>query len=280
VGNLVTCVCFQTNGSDVFSLLGLRMLSSHTFSSGFPNSRTSNSRYELLRDFQLLFCCVRLNSLANPDRSNGCRVLRSISNGSDRFFSCALLPCCLLDVMTFQRSRFICSLNGRLLCLLFGLYHVHENADPPEIIFIFESSKDSSTPASLQSIHMHTKVLSTLSFPVALTSKENLSSSPFSLRWRIQMPSWLSVYSSNLLLSISRYSVTLRRSLGGFFFKITELKEFSSPCAYLHTYSMPSWQSIFSQNVQQFCPLSVHSMHPLNALLAELSESLVILFLQ
>jgi hypothetical protein len=56
----------------------------------------------------------------------------------------------------------------------------------------FESLKDSSTPAPLQSIHMHTKVLSALSFPVASTSKETQFFFPFSLRWRIWMPSWLS----------------------------------------------------------------------------------------
>jgi hypothetical protein len=47
---------------------------------------------------------------------------------------------------------------------------------PPELLSFFESLKDSSTPAPLQSIHMHTKVLSTLSFPVASTSKETCSS--------------------------------------------------------------------------------------------------------
>jgi hypothetical protein len=31
----------------------------------------------------------------------------------------------------------------------------------------------------------------------------------------------------------------------------SELKEFSSPCAYCTHVSMPSWQSIFSQNIQQ-----------------------------
>jgi hypothetical protein len=48
-------------------------------------------------------------------------------------------------------------------------------------------------------------------------------------------------------------------------------------CACLHTVSMPTWQSIFSQNFQQFCPLCA-PMHLLNAHLAELSESSVILF--
>jgi hypothetical protein len=46
----------------------------------------------------------------------------------------------------------------------------------------------------------------------------------------------------------------------------------------LHTFSTPSWRSLFalSQNTQQFC-LPVHLCTSLNAHLAELSESSVIL---
>jgi hypothetical protein len=64
----------------------------------------------------------------------------------------------------------------------------------------------------------------------------------------------------------------------GLFFKFRTQRVLFS-CAYLHTYSMPTWQSIFLQNIQQFCPLLCTLMHLLNALLAELSESLVILVL-
>jgi hypothetical protein len=50
-------------------------------------------------------------------------------------------------------------------------------------------------------------------------------------------------------------------------------KSYFSSCAYLHTDSMPSWQSFFlSQNVQQFCLLCTYAL--LNAHLA-LSESSV-----
>jgi hypothetical protein len=49
-------------------------------------------------------------------------------------------------------------------------------------------------------------------------------------------------------------------------------------CAYLHTSSTPSWRSIFStERSVVLGSFFVHSLHLLNALLAELSESLVIL---
>jgi hypothetical protein len=50
-------------------------------------------------------------------------------------------------------------------------------------------------------------------------------------------------------------------------------------CAYLHNVSMPSWQSIFSQNIQQSCLLFCSLIRLLNAHLVELSESSVILVL-
>jgi hypothetical protein len=92
--------------------------------------------------------------------------------------------------------------------------------------------------------------------------QEKLVLFPLSLKWRIWMPSWLSVYSSNLLLSTSGYSVTL--------------------CIC----STPTWQSLL-QNSSEILSSSelnrvpsvrsgIHSMstlHLLNALLAELSES-------
>jgi hypothetical protein len=57
--------------------------------------------------------------------------------------------------------------------------------------------------------------------------------------------------------------------------QITELKEFSS-CAHLHTVSMPSWQSIFSQNFQQFYTLLctyAPTQCPLGRALTLLSDS-------
>jgi hypothetical protein len=73
------------------------------------------------------------------------------------------------------------------------------DAIPPELV-PFESLKDSSTHAPLQGIHMHT-VLSLLSFSNTQTPK-GFYPSFFSHRWRNWMPSWLSFYSSNLLLSL------------------------------------------------------------------------------
>jgi hypothetical protein len=151
----------------------------------------------------------RLNLRVLPFISNGWGVLHSISDGSDHFFSCALLLCCLLDMLTFQWSRFIYNMNGRLLCLLFGLHQAHENADPTEIILLFESLKDYSTPALLQSIHMHSKGAIRPELSCSLDLQRKLSIFPFSLKWRIWMPYWLSVYSRNLLLSASEYSLTL-----------------------------------------------------------------------
>jgi hypothetical protein len=92
------------------------------------------------------------------------------------------------------------------------------------------------------------------------------------------MPSWLSSASSNLLLSLQGVQQPCEDpSVDSSLNYRTQRVLFS--CACLHTYSMPSWQSIFSQNVQQFCSLFVSSFHSLNAHLAELSESSVILFL-
>jgi hypothetical protein len=84
----------------------------------------------------------------------------------------------------------------------------------------------------------------------------------------IWMPSWLSSLKQPLV-ELAGCSVTLRRSLSGFLLHNTELKEFSSSCACLHTssnahlaeYLLPEHPTVMS---------SVHSLHLLNAHLAEL----------
>jgi hypothetical protein len=125
---------------------------------------------------------------------------------------------------------------------------------------------------------MHTKVLSTLSFPVASTSKENLSFflSPSDGEF-------------DALLAILLLKQPLAESFRVFNNPVkipqwilpsnSELKEFSSPVpictllnAHLAEYLLTEHPTVLSS--------SVHLMHLLNALLAELSESLVILFLQ
>jgi hypothetical protein len=104
----------------------------------------------------------------------------------------------------------------------------------------FESSKGF-CDFCLCRVFMHTKVLSLLSFSETQTLKEL---NPFSLSPSDgEIDALLAIlHSSNLIVESAGCSTTLRRSFSGFFFKFTELKEFSS-CACLHTDSMPSWQS-------------------------------------
>jgi hypothetical protein len=86
------------------------------------------------------------------------------------------------------------------------------------------------------------------------------------------------LYSSNPLLSLSGCSTTLRRSLNGLFLQLLELKEFSSPVPVCTLTQCPlgrvSSHRTFNSSVPSCAP-----MHLLNAHLAELSESSVILVL-
>jgi hypothetical protein len=91
------------------------------------------------------------------------------------------------------------------------------------------------------------------------------------------MPSWLSFCSSNLLLSLQGVQQPCEDPSVDSSFKFrTQRVLFSSVpvCTLLNAHLA----EYLLQNFQQFCP-PVHSMHLLNAHLAELSESSVILFL-
>jgi hypothetical protein len=66
---------------------------------------------------------------------------------------------------------------------------------------------------------MHTKVLPLLSFSNTHSLKE-LSPFPFLLQMEISDALLAILYSSNLLLSVSGCSTTLRRSLSGFFLQL------------------------------------------------------------
>jgi hypothetical protein len=97
--------------------------------------------------------------------------------------------------------------------------------------------------------------------------------SSFSHRWRIKC---LSAYSS------------LQQPLAESFWvfnnpekvpsvdpsSLPELKEFFSSCAYLHTVSMPTWQSFPFTERSTVLSSFVHSLHLLDALLAELYRTL------
>jgi hypothetical protein len=131
------------------------------------------------------------------------------------------------------------------------------------------------TPMPLQSLHAHT-VLSLLSFST-LRPLRDFVFLPFSLRWRIWMPSWLSFSLKQPLAECFRVFSNPVKIPQWILLQITELKEFSSPVPVCTLYSMPTWQSIFSQNFSSFVLLCTYA--PLNAHLAELSESSVILFL-
>jgi hypothetical protein len=67
------------------------------------------------------------------------------------------------------------------------------------------------------------------------------------------------------------------KSLSGLFLQIQNSKSSLLFCAYLHTFSTPSWRSIFSSTERSTVLFFCAPMHLLNALLAELSESSVIL---
>jgi hypothetical protein len=101
---------------------------------------------------------------------------------------------------------------------------------------------------------MHSKVLPVLSFPVALTSKETqfFSLSPSDGEF-ICPPGTPSL--KQPLAEPNRVFNNPVKILQWILPSITELKEFPSPCACLHNGSMPTWQSVFSQNVQQLCTL-------------------------
>jgi hypothetical protein len=131
------------------------------------------------------------------------------------------------------------------------------------------------TSAPLQSLYAHT-VLSLLSFST-LRPLRDFILLPFSLRWRMLDALLAILCSSNLLLSLQGVQQPCEDPSVDSSSNSQNSKSSLLSCACLHTYSMPTWQSIFSQNIQQFCP-SAHPMHLLNAHLAELSESLVILF--
>jgi hypothetical protein len=140
----------------------------------------------------------------------------------------------------------------------------------------FESSRDSLTSAPLQSLHAH-KVLSLLSFSNTQISKE-INPSSFLLQME----------NLDALLAILLLKQPLAESFRVFNNPVkipqwilpqnTELKEFFSPVpictllnAHLAEYLLTEHPTVLSS--------SVHSLHLLNALLAELSESLVILVL-
>jgi hypothetical protein len=82
-----------------------------------------------------------------------------------------------------------------------------------------------------------------------------------------------------LLAEYSGCSATLRRSFSGLFFCFSELKEFfSSLCLSTHLLNAHLAEYLLTEHPTYLSP-SVHSMHLLNALLAELSKSLMILVL-
>jgi hypothetical protein len=136
--------------------------------------------------------------------------------------------------------------------------------------------KDSLTSAPLQSLHMHTVLIS----PELLNTQtpKGFCLSSFSLRWRIWMPSWLSFCSSNLLLSLQGVQQPCEDpSVDSSSNYRTQRVLFSSLClsahysnAHLAEYLLPERSTVLS---------SCAPMHPLNAHLAELSESSVILVL-
>ena len=115
-----------------------------------------------------------------------------------------------------------------------------ESTTPPELIL--ESPRDSLTSAPLQSLHAH-KVLSLLSFSNTHISKEiNPSSSLLQME---NLDALLAILCSiNLLLSVLGCSTTLWRSSSGFFLNYRTWQSSLPLCAYLHTVSMPSWQSV------------------------------------
>jgi hypothetical protein len=65
------------------------MSSARLSSSGPPNSRMSISRYDSFGTFASAALHVRFKPHATLDRSNGCRLFRPRSDGSDLSFHCA-----------------------------------------------------------------------------------------------------------------------------------------------------------------------------------------------
>jgi hypothetical protein len=97
-------------------------------------------------------------------------------------------------------------------------------------------------------------VLSFLSFSNTQFSKE-INPSSFSHRWRIWMPSWLSLYSSNLLLNLQGVQQPCEDLVVESSFKIHNSKNSLLPVPVWTLTQMPPWKSIFSQNFQWFYPL-------------------------
>jgi hypothetical protein len=142
----------------------------------------------------------------------------------------------------------------------------------------FEPVKGFFNSYPLQGIHMHTNsaIHPELSCGFDLPGNSVL---PSFLPQMENLDTLLAIlHSSNLLLSLQGVQQPCEDPLVDSSFNYRTQRVLFSSVPVCTISQCPPGRVSSSQNVQQFCPL-VHPMHPLNAHLAELSESSVILVL-
>jgi hypothetical protein len=154
---------------------------------------------------------------------------------------------------------------------------VRKSTRPPALIPSSKSLKDSWTSAPLQSLH--TPTMSSLSSFSYAQDPKGFCPSSFSYRWR-NMDSLLANLCLKQPLAECLWVFSNPTKIPQWILlQITKLKEFSSSCACLHTNSNAHLAEYPLRTSSSYISFFCAPMHPLNAHLAELSESLVILFL-